>query len=394
MKVKQLISILLMLLLLTACSANTDLDLPDEAGSSEQTSNMDASAAEPEDGAEKPTLPEIETPEGAPDAELVETLLVTVVDNINGENMDDGVELVIYAYDEQSQAFRVIFKMPIGPYVYPANTVDFEHQIVYYASARPDETYDNLYSCDLKTGNVQRLTDGKNAFNDLLFVDGTLYANVAREFCTTCQPARFDLDSQTFTYRNEADDDTWHHSFSYDDYADEFLILTCSDAEMRTHRVAAETHIRPKTISLIDATFENVTPLFFTEDFEICLTRRLNENTILMTTEPQMVSGKRTLKRLDITSQEVENVAIPGIQQVHMFYPSLDGNTLYFVGQAEGKTIWNVYRYALDTQELTQLTFPKQPDRIIDIQITHQPCGPDFSHGCCVLEDEGLKNLY
>lgn len=32
MKVKQLISILLMLLLLTACSANTDLDLPDEAG--------------------------------------------------------------------------------------------------------------------------------------------------------------------------------------------------------------------------------------------------------------------------------------------------------------------------------------------------------------------------
>ena len=67
MKVKQLISILLMLLLLTACSANTDLDRPDEAGSSEQTSNMDASAAEPEDGAEKPTLPEIETPDGAPD---------------------------------------------------------------------------------------------------------------------------------------------------------------------------------------------------------------------------------------------------------------------------------------------------------------------------------------
>lgn len=54
MKVKQLISILLMLmLLLTACSANTDLDRPDEVGPSEQTSNMDASAAEPEDGAEK-----------------------------------------------------------------------------------------------------------------------------------------------------------------------------------------------------------------------------------------------------------------------------------------------------------------------------------------------------
>ena len=44
MKVKQLIAILLMLLLLTACSANTDLDRPDEVGPSEQTFNMDASA--------------------------------------------------------------------------------------------------------------------------------------------------------------------------------------------------------------------------------------------------------------------------------------------------------------------------------------------------------------
>ena len=40
----------------------------------------------------------------------------------------------------------------------------------------------------------------------------------------------------------------------------------------------------------------------------------------------------------------------PEFQQVHMFYPSLDGNTLYFVRPGEeGKTIWNVYRYALDT---------------------------------------------
>lgn len=53
MKVKQLIAILLMLLLLTACSANTDLDRPDEVGPSEQTFNMDASAAEPEDGGGK-----------------------------------------------------------------------------------------------------------------------------------------------------------------------------------------------------------------------------------------------------------------------------------------------------------------------------------------------------
>ena len=53
MKVKQLIAILLMLLLLTACSANTDLDRPDEVGPSEQTFNMDASAAEPESSTDR-----------------------------------------------------------------------------------------------------------------------------------------------------------------------------------------------------------------------------------------------------------------------------------------------------------------------------------------------------
>lgn len=43
-------------------------------------------------------------------------------------------------------------------------------------------------------------------------VDGTLYANAAREYCNACQPARFDPETDTFTYRNEEDDDTFHTS--------------------------------------------------------------------------------------------------------------------------------------------------------------------------------------
>lgn len=45
-------------------------------------------------------------------------------------------------------------------------------------------------------------------------VDGTLYANAAREYCNACQPARFDPETDTFTYRNEEDDDTFHESSS------------------------------------------------------------------------------------------------------------------------------------------------------------------------------------
>lgn len=341
----------------------------------------------PEELPAPPTQEEVQTrvqqtPAPAEESPLpapVETLLVTTTVYSNGENDNDGIDLIVYTYDPETQTLAPIFRKEHYIGTYPANTLDFENQILYYAAAKPNEPYDNLYAYDLRTGAEQQLTDGKNFFNDLLFVDGVLYANVAREFCNCCQPARFDFEAHNFIYRDETDDDTEHTSFSYDPYADSFLILTDRLSETRTHRVCAETHIEPKTISLLSKDFQTVTKLFFTEDFQVYLTRRLGENSILMSTESQMVAEPRTLKRLDIDTQEVEDVVIPGIRQIHMFYPSSDENTLYFTGQFESGTTWNLYRYELDMQKLTQIAFPEQPRQIVDFQITRHPCESDCS---------------
>lgn len=342
----------------------------EESLSAKEQTQPEQETAQPEEEAAQPEQ------EAAPVDEQ-ETLLVTTTAYANGQNDDDGIDLIVYAYDEDTQTLAPVFRKDNYIGMYPANTVDFTNQIVYYADARPGEYYDNLYAYDLQTGRTRQLTDGKNSFNDLLLVDGTLYANVAREYATTCQPARFDFDTQTFTYRNENDDDTWHHSFSYDSYADAFLILTCSDTEMRTQRVAAETHIRPKTISLIDKTFETVTPLFFTEDYEVRVTRRLDEDTILMTADPRMAEGPRTMKRLDIDTQQVEEFEIPGIYTIYQFYPTADGKTLYLIAKPSAGPGQGLYRFEMDTQVLTQRQFPEQTRQIVDLQITRQICGPD-----------------
>ncbi len=315
-----------------------------------------------------------ETAEPEETAELEETLLITITVFSNGTDDQDGIDLIVYTCDQDTLELQQLFRKKINA-TYPANTVDFEHGIFYFADADEERLYDNLYAYDLLTGDTTQLTDGKYAFDDLLMVDGQLYANTAREYCNAEQPARFDTDQKAFTYRNENDDDTFHASFSYDRYEDSFLIMTFQISEQRTHRVAAETHITPKTISWLSKDFQTVTPVFFTEDFEINLTRRLDKNHILMTTEPFM-TGKRTLKMLDIETQEVTDVDIPGILQVYMFYPARDENTIFLIGQNTLPS-WQLYRYELDTQTLTQVEFPETPRQIVDLQLTYQPGAED-----------------
>lgn len=306
--------------------------------------------------------------------ELEETLLVTTTVFSNGTDDQDGIDLIVYACDQDTLELQQLFRKKINA-TYPANTVDFEHGIFYFADADEERLYDNLYAYNLLTGDTTQLTGGKYTFDDLLMVDGQLYANTAREYCNAEQPARFDTGKKTFTYRNENDDDTFHASFSYDRYEDAFLILTFQISEQRTHRVAAETHITPKTISWLSKDFQTVTPVFFTEDFEINLTRRLDKNHILMTTEPYM-TGKRTLKMLDIETQEVTDVDIPGILQVYMFYPARDENTIFLIGQNTLPS-WQLYRYELDTQTLKQVEFPETPRQIVDLQLTYQTSSSD-----------------
>ena len=80
-----------------------------------------------------------------------------------------------------------------------------------------------------------------------------------------------------------------------------------------------------------------------------------------MTTEPYM-TGKQTLKMLDIETQEVTDVDIPGILQVYLFYPTRDENTIFLIGQNTLPS-WQLYRYELDTQDRRRWYFPKRRGR-------------------------------
>ncbi len=168
-----------------------------------------------------------------------------------------------------------------------------------------------------------------------MVIDGRLYANTARRYATVCQPAVFDSEAQDFRYFDQEDDDTWHYSMSYHDGTGQLLVLTCSDAVMRTHRVAAETHIRPKTVSFLDKDLKEKTPVFFTEDYEIRMVRQLDEDHILMTFDPCMASSApRGLKELTVSTQEVSNFVIPGLREIQWAEPR-SGDV---IGREDGST--------------------------------------------------------
>ena len=83
------------------------------------------------------------------------------------------------------------------------------------------------------------------------------------------------------------------------------------------------------------------------------------------------MTGKRTLKMLDIETKEVTDVNITGILQVYLFYPARDENTIFLIGQNTLPS-WQLHRYELDTQDLTQVEFPETPRQIVDLQLTYQ----------------------
>lgn len=359
----------------SGCAKKQINELPTTEDVQQQQTSAETDQEEmmPDPVEEEPNEPENQA-EPEEQIETTETILVTTTVYSNGKDDEDGIDLVVYTCDADTLELQQLIHRKIYA-TYPANIIDFEQGIFYFADADERRLYDNLYAYNLVTGEERQLTDGKFAFNDFLMVDGQLYSAAAREYCNAVQPAYFDMDEETFTYRDESDDDTFFASFSYDRYEDAFLVMTFQFSEQRTHRVAAETHITPKTISWLSKDLQEMTPCFFTEDFEINLTRRLDENHILMTTEPYM-TAKRTLKMLNIETQEVTDFDIPGIRQVYMFYPSRDENTIFLIGQ-DFLPSWHLYRYEMDTQTLTQIELPETTRQIVDVLITEQPSSSD-----------------
>lgn len=300
-----------------------------------------------------------------------EHVIITTTAYANGKNDDDGVHMVLYDYDPAAGTVEKLLDQPTHA-LYPANAVDFRNQLIYYANGRAEDGFDNLYTYDLQTGETQQITDGKFRFDDLILVDGNLYTNTLPRGASVSQPAIVDVETGQLRYLDRTDDDTWHYSFSYHYPTGQFSILTCSDAEMRTYHVAAETHIRPKTISFLDKDLAKTKPAYFTENFEIRLTRQLDENHILMTADPYMGGGPRRLKLLTVDTQTVEPFDIPGIAVVYLFYPSADGQEIYFIGKATGSIDWEIFCYHLDSKTLQKIPLPEDPRTIVDIQYTLQ----------------------
>ena len=187
---KQEISILLVMFLLCAllsgCGARNAAPAPGE-----QVQSIAAEASRANSAADRAqeSPPENAPAQAAPEetVELEETLLVTTTVVSNGTDDQNGLDLIVYTCDRDTLELQQLFRKKINA-TYPANTVDFEHGIFYFADADEGRLYDNLYAYDLLTGETTQLTDGKFAFDDLLMVDGQLYANAAREYCTRSSP--------------------------------------------------------------------------------------------------------------------------------------------------------------------------------------------------------------
>lgn len=137
---------------------------------------------------------------------------------------------------------------------------------------------------------------------------------------------------------------------------------------MRTHRVAAETHIRPKSISTLSTDFQTIVPLYHTEEFEVRLTRQVDETHILMTADPQMGEGPRQLKLLNVDTEEVVDFLIPEINMVTIFDISQDGDTIYFIGKENGNSNYHVYEYETTSEILQKISLPDNTDTIINVQ--------------------------
>ncbi|TCU66444.1 hypothetical protein EV204_11458 [Tissierella praeacuta] len=116
-----------------------------------------------------------------------------------------------------------------------------------------------------------------------------------------------------------------------------------------------ETFIRPKRIFLMDKDFKNIDHIYETEDFEIRLTRQLDDSTILMVTTPMMGSKeRRQIKILDIDSGEIKDLAIEGIREVYSFYPRDNKEGIFILGLSRNLSN-EIFYYNLKTKELTNI---------------------------------------
>ncbi|WP_312908358.1 hypothetical protein [Tissierella praeacuta] len=271
----------------------------------------------------------------------------------NKMNEKDGVSAILYEYDVDEK--KVISFEELGEVaLYPVGYKDYKNNKVYYSGSN-NGLYDNLYEYDLNTKNKKQLTEGKFVFNDMYIIGDEIFVTAAAEGKTVTQPGKFDFITNNLIYLDAEDDDTWFHSFSFNYSSKKFLCLTTSDKVMRSKRVTQETFIRPKRIFLMDKDFKNIEHIYETEDFEIRLTRQLDDSTILMVTTPMMGSKeRRQIKILDIDSGEIKDLEIEGVREVYSFYPRDNKEGIFILGLSRNFSN-EIFYYNLKTKELTNI---------------------------------------
>jgi hypothetical protein len=260
--------------------------------------------------------------------------------------------------------------------LYPVACMDFAHKKIYY-SGSDNNLYDNLYVYDIVSKQSKQLTHDKMLFNDLFMVGDTLIGNVAPEGKTCVQAAIFHPGQGKVNYYNAHDDDTWFHSLSYNPITGTLLALTCSDQEMRSDRVATQTHICPKQIILMNPDFSDSKMIYKTEAFEIGETRQLDAHRILMITNKQMGSGgPRQLQILNLDNDTVDKLNIEGLIEPQSVCPDRSGEHLYILGRSSTSPL-SLFDYDIKEHKLTDLLagyqFPSGHKVVVDFTYVSLP---------------------
>ena len=283
-----------------------------------------------------------------------EYLQITTLSYANGENDKEGLVLVLYHYSIKDGQMSEILRTP-NDSEYPVAFADFEKNTIYFSDCAAGDNWDNLFAYDMESKTITQLTFGKFLFNDLFVASDNLIATAAPQYKIAIQPAIFNTETLEFRYLDPDDDDTLSFSLSYNHATQQLLNLTCSNAEMRSYKVNAETHIRPKTLQLMNADFSNARTIYTTDEFEICAARQMDENRILMTVVPTMIANVPCkLKVLHLDSSEIVDMEIPGILEIMSFFPTDDATGIYFTGK-DVAHYSSLFYYDLTEQELTEI---------------------------------------
>ncbi len=294
---------------------------------------------------------------------------------VNKRDNSGGTEIILYLYSIDQH--KVVGNYTLGNVaLYPVACMDFAHEKIYY-SGSDNNLYDNLYVYDIGSRQSKQLTHDKMLFNDLFMINGKLLGNIAPEGKTVLQPGIIDPEQGTVRYYNASDDDTWFNSLSYDPITGKLLGLTCSDKEMRSSRVATQTHIRPKQIILMNPDFSDAKTIYKTEAFEIRETRQLDANHIVMITNEQMGSGKpRQLQILTLNNDKLDELNIEGLLEPQSVYPDRKGEHLYILGRSNTSPL-SLFDYDKKEHKLTDLLagyqFPSGHKVVVNFTYTSLP---------------------